>query len=65
VFSFVTVRFPDSPLEPERIYSLEYRQRNYQHDFAKLLFRDWNVDPKRIKPGTAMEIILENKTYSG
>lgn len=65
MFSFVTVRFPDSPLEPERIYSLEYRQKNYEHDFAKLLFRDWNVDPKRIKPGTAMEIILEDKTYSG
>lgn len=64
-FDFVRVRFPESPLEPERVYSMNYYQNNYMHDFAELQFRDWNIDPRRIKRGTPMEITLDGKVLSG
>lgn len=63
--SFVSVAFPNSQAKPFRVYKLSYRQKNYAHDYGKVYFRDWGIDPKIIKPGSLMKINLSGKEYVG
>jgi len=40
-------------------------QEIFAHDYATVEFRDWNLDPLNIKPGSLMTITIKNKTYHG
>jgi len=65
VFDFVRVNFPTTQGGPTRVHKLTYRQRNYEHDYAKVYFRDWAVNITRVKPGSPMELVIGGKTFSG
>lgn len=63
--NFVSVNFPASKIQPQQVYSLNLRQKMYEHDYAKVYFRDWNFNPRQIKPGSLMKITLNNKEFFG
>lgn len=37
----------------------------YAHDYADLYFRDWNINPINIKPGTPMKVTIRDKEFYG
>lgn len=53
---YVTVEFPLSEEGPDRFHSFTWSQKRYEHDFGKLVFKDWNVDPTDILKGTPVKI---------
>lgn len=65
MFSKLTVSFPNTRVQPQRVYRLSYRQTNYEHDFAKVYFRDWGLDISRVRPGSPMKIALDSKEFVG
>ena len=65
MFSQLTVRFPNALSQPLRVHRLSYRQANYEHDYARVLFRDWDLDISRIRPGSPMVITLDSKEFVG
>lgn len=65
VANFVKVKFPNSKVQPKQVYSLTLRQRLYEHDYAKVYFRDWDFNPRQIKPGSLMVISLAEKEFFG
>lgn len=65
MFSNLQISFPDAQLQPARVYKLTYRQKNYEHDWARVMFRDWDIDITRVRPASRMEITLDNKTFVG
>lgn len=65
MFSGLTISFPNTKLQPARVYKMSYRQRNYEHDYARVMFRDWDIDITRVRPGSPMIITLENKQFVG
>lgn len=65
MLSFVSVSLPHSKATLQRIYSVTYRQQNYEHDYAKVKFRDWNLSPAALKPGTLMQLTIEGKDFYG
>jgi len=65
VSNYVTVNFPTSSQQPKRVYRVELIQEIFTHDYATVEFRDWNLDPLNIKPGSLMSITIKDKTYNG
>jgi len=65
VFNFVSVTFPQSKYAPLKVYSATYRQQNYEHDYARIKFRDWHISPTSIRPGTLMRMTIDGKEFSG
>lgn len=65
MFNQLTVSFPNTPTQPTRVYKMDYRQRNYEHDYARVYFRDWDLDVSRIRPGSPMVIVLDKKELAG
>lgn len=63
--NYVTVNFPTSSQQPKRVYRVELIQEIFTHDYATVEFRDWNLDPLNIKPGSLMSITIKDKTYNG
>lgn len=63
--SYVTVNFPNSPVQPRRVYRVTLHQDVFSHDYANVELRDWKVDPLNIKPGTLMTITINGKTHHG
>lgn len=63
--SLVSVYFPNTRVQPERVYEMTYRQKNYEHDFAKLYFRDWNLDVTKVKPGSPMQLTVQGREFVG
>lgn len=63
--NYVTVTFPTSSQQPKRVYRATFIQEIFAHDYATVEFRDWNLDPLNIKPGSLMTITIKNKTYNG
>lgn len=65
MFNFVSVSFPNSKYTPLKVYSATYRQQNYEHDYARIKFRDWHISPTSLRPGTLMQLTIDGKTFSG
>jgi len=65
VSNYVTVNFPTSSQQPKRVYRVSLIQEIFAHDYATVEFRDWNLDPLNIKPGSLMTITIKDKTYNG
>lgn len=62
---FVTVQFPDSPSEPTQVYKFCLYQGVYEHEYATMSFRDWNVSAARVKAGTAIRVTLGAREFVG
>lgn len=56
--NYVTVEFPLSSSPPSRGYSFEWHQSRYEHDFGKISFSDWNIDPVSIIKGSPVKITV-------
>ena len=65
MFNGLTVSFPNAQVQPKRVYRMSYRQTNYEHDYARVYFRDWDIDIARVRPGSPMVITIENKEFVG
>ena len=63
--NYATVNFPTSSQQPKRVYRVSLIQEVFAHDYATVEFRDWNLDPLNIKPGSLMTITIRDKTYNG
>lgn len=65
MFNFVSVSLPNSKATIQRVYSVSYRQQNYEHDYAKIKFRDWHISPTSVRPGTLIKLRIEGKEFHG
>jgi phage protein D len=65
VSSFVSVEFPNSTQQLKRVYKANLSQDMFAHDYGVVYFRDWNVDPLNIKPGSLMTLTIKGKTFHG
>jgi len=65
VSSYVTVDLPNSEFQFKRVYSVDLYQDNFKHDYAEIYFKDWDVSPKFIKPGTLMTLGIRGKSLYG
>jgi hypothetical protein len=65
VSNYVTIAFPNSPVQPKRVYRVILHQEVFTHDYAEIELRDWSVDPLNIKPGSLMTLTIRDKTYHG
>ena len=63
--SFAFVEFPNSNIQLTRIYSVNFRQHMYEHDYGRFTFRDWGVDPAIVKPGVLMHVAVDGKDFYG
>ena len=63
--NYASVDLPTSQSVLSRIYSVSYRQQNYEHDYAKIMFRNWGLSPSQAKPGTPIAVTLRGKTMYG
>ena len=65
MFNGLTITFPNSQIQPKKVYKMSYRQANYEHDYARVYFRDWEIDISRVRPGSPMTITLDGKELVG
>jgi len=65
VSSYVTVDLPNSEFQFKRVYSADLYQDNFKHDYAEIYFKDWDVSPRFIKPGTLMTVNIRGKDLYG
>ncbi len=65
MFNKLKVSFPNALVQPTRVYKMSYRQANYEHDYARVYFRDWAIDISKVRPGSPMIITLEDKELVG
>ena len=63
--NYVTINFPNSPVQPKKVYRVTLYQDVFAHDYATVELRDWKVDPLNIKPGTLMVITINGKDHHG
>lgn len=63
--SYVTIDLPNSEFQFQRAYSVDLYQDNFKHDYAEIYFKDWDVSPKFIKPGTLMTLGIRGKILYG
>lgn len=63
--NYVSVNFPNSTVQPRRVYRATLYQEIYAHDYAEVELRDWKVDPLNIKPGSLMTLTIKGKTFHG
>lgn len=61
----ISVYFPEAKVQPQRVYKAWYRQVNYDHDFARVYFRDWDLDLATVMPASKMRITLEGREFVG
>lgn len=63
--AYASVYFPHNDRAPKRVYRVTLRQEVFAHDYADVYFRDWNVSPSTIKPGSPMVISIRGKKFYG
>ena len=50
MFRYVTVEFPFSIVKPSLVYEFNLKQARYEHEYAVLLFKDWEISYDDIAP---------------
>lgn len=65
MFNYVSVNMPTNQVQFKRVYRAQVKQQNYEHDYARIYFRDWGLSPKQAKPGTPISYKLAGKEYFG
>lgn len=56
---------PTNEIQFKRAYRVIHRQQHYQHDFTRIYFRDWAVNPSMSKPGTPIVVTISGKSFYG
>ena len=65
MYNYVTVNMPNSQWQFSRVYKALFRQQNYEHDYLRVTFRDWNASPSKAKPGSLIRVTLDGKEFCG
>jgi hypothetical protein len=65
MYNHVTVEMPNSQWQFKRVYKASFRQQNYEHDYLRITFRDWDVTPTKAKPGSLIRVTLDGKEFCG
>lgn len=55
-YADVELPLSDDEIAPGRVHSFHWSQKRYEHDFGKVVFKDWNVDPTSLLKGTPVKI---------
>lgn len=63
--NFVQVNMPTNQVQFKRVYRAQLKQQNYEHDYARIYFRDWGLSPKQAKPGTPISFKIDGKEFFG
>lgn len=63
-FEYVGVSFPMATSSPKYVYSLELTQNRYEHETAKLVFKDWDLDYDSVTSNSPMTIKLNGTKES-
>jgi phage protein D len=58
MFKYVTVDFPFSIVKPSLVYEFSLKQTRYEHEYAVLLFKDWEISYDDIAPMSPVTISL-------
>ena len=58
MYNFISINFPNANVPPARVVNLTLHQDRYKHEFAKVQFRDWDVDFDDVRPGTPVSFTL-------
>lgn len=58
MFKYVTVNFPYSIANPSMVYNFSLKQTRYQHEYAVILFKDWETNFNDVKPMSPVTIKL-------
>lgn len=58
MFKFVNVDFPFSVVKPSLVYEFSLNQKRYEHEYAVLLFKDWEISYDDIAPMSPVTISL-------
>jgi hypothetical protein len=53
------VKFPFSVVEPGLLYEFNLKQTRYEHDYACLYYKDWNVGFDDVRPMSPVEIEIQ------
>lgn len=68
-FEYVSVTFPMATSSPKYIYSIDLTQNRYEHETAKIIFKDWDLDYDAITTNSPISIKLtgsnEYVTFNG
>lgn len=59
MFKYVTVSFPYSVVKPSLIHEFSFKQDRYEHEYAVILFKDWNLNYNDVKPMSPVIIKLQ------
>jgi hypothetical protein len=65
MYNYVKVEMPNSQWQFERVYKAVIHQKNYEHDYMLITFRDWLGSPKKSKPGSMIKVQLGKKEFFG
>lgn len=61
-FKYVEVAFPMATTSPQFVYSFELTQSRYQHETAKIVFKDWDLDYDSVTTNSPITIKLNGTT---
>lgn len=64
MFNYVEISFPNTSLQPKRVYSLTLYQNRYEHEIAVIQFRDWAVQYDVIESGSPINFLLNKNGKS-
>jgi len=65
VANHISVTIPNSKTQLTRVHKAVHRQQNYEHDFTRITFRDWAVEPSAVKAGRPIQFTLDGKKFYG
>jgi len=58
------VKFPFSIAEPGLLYDFSLKQTRYEHDYACLYYKDWNVSFDDVRPMSPVEIEIQTLNHT-
>lgn len=65
MYNYVEVEMPNSQWQFQRVYKATVHQKNYEHDYMLITFRDWLGSPEKAKPGSMIKVRLGKKEFFG
>ena len=51
--------------QPRQVHSVHFKQGLFKHDYATFYFRDWDFNPRQVRPGSLMQFEILGKEYHG
>ena len=62
MFNFVNVTFPNTSLQPKRLYSATLKQNRFEHEMLHLEFKDWGTEYNVISAGNPVYVKIYGST---